>query len=88
VTPPLTTHQELVLVERAFALARAEKSRMVRDQEGNHVVRIETKAGRRVGLDSFRAHLGDAVVALGNAIAGRERVATREGGSRIAAAHR
>jgi hypothetical protein len=74
VTPPITTHQELVLVERAFALARAEKSRITRDQEDNHVAHIETKAGREAGLDSFRRLL--------------ERLASPKRRARVASAHR
>lgn len=73
-TPPIATYQELVLVERAFALARAEKSRIERDQEDTHISHIETKAGRQVGLDSFRRLFGG--------------VASQNGRARVASAHR
>jgi hypothetical protein len=70
VTPPLITHQDLVLVERALVLARLEKARTERDQESAHVQ--HSQAGRQVGLDSLRARLGALLIDAGKAVAGRE----------------
>jgi hypothetical protein len=85
VIPPITTHQQLVLVERALQLARVEKQRANRDQEVAHVSHIQ--AGRQVGLDSLRGRLGDAMIAFGRAVAGGD-WPERGRNARTASAHR
>ena len=76
--PSITTHHDVVRMERAAALARAEKTRVTRDQEDTHIAHIETKAGRQVGLDSLRLLHGLV----------RERLATSGNATRVASAHR
>jgi len=85
VTPPITTHQQLVLVERALQLARVEKQRVNRDQEVAHI--SHSQADRQVGLASLRGRIGGALIGLGKAVAGS---AWLEQGrrARTASAHR